>query len=57
MSWGALSVLNPTALLGNVGAGLGSILGYQGQKDTNETNIQLGREQMQFQERMSNTAW
>lgn len=36
---------------------LGNFLGYEGQKDTNRTNIQLGREQMDFQERMSNTAY
>lgn len=29
---------------------------YSGQKKANQTNIQLGREQMAFQERMSNTA-
>lgn len=34
-----------------------SILGYLGQKDTNSTNMRLGREQMEFQERMSNTAY
>lgn len=32
-------------------------LGYQGQKDANAQNIALGREQMQFQERMANTSW
>lgn len=36
---------------------LGGILGHKGQKDANETNMQLGREQMQFQERMSNTSY
>lgn len=36
---------------------LGNFLGYEGQKDTNRTNVQLGREQMAFQERMSNTAY
>lgn len=44
--WGAIG----TALIGGV------LSGY-GQKDTNETNLQLGREQMGFQERMSNTAY
>ena len=33
------------------------LLGYQGQKETNQQNIQLGREQMAFQERMANTSW
>jgi hypothetical protein len=34
-----------------------SILNYMGQKDANETNMQLGQDQMAFQERMSNTAY
>lgn len=38
--------------------GLGSaVLGFMGQKDTNEANTALGREQMEFQERMSSTAY
>lgn len=41
-------------LFGNV---VSAFAGYQGQKDTNETNMQLGREQMQFQERMSSTSY
>lgn len=36
--------------------GLGGALGFLGQKDANQTNIELAREQMAFQERMSNTA-
>jgi len=36
---------------------LGSAMAARGQKKANETNMQLGREQMQFQERMSNTAY
>lgn len=36
---------------------IGGILGKQGQESANETNITLGREQMAFQERMSNTAY
>jgi len=47
--------------IGMAGAGvassaLGGYLNYQGQKDTNAMNAQLAREQMAFQERMSNTA-
>jgi hypothetical protein len=39
-------------------AGLGgAYLGYKGQKDANQKNVQLAREQMAFQERMSNTAY
>ena len=34
----------------------GGLLGYQGQQSANRTNIKLAREQMAFQERMSNTA-
>ena len=36
---------------------LGGLIGSQGQKDTNAQNIALAREQMRFQERMSNTAY
>lgn len=32
------------------------VLDYYGQKEANEANVALGREQMRFQERMSNTA-
>lgn len=39
------------------GALIGGIGNYVGQKETNEQNLTLGREQMQFQERMSNTAY
>lgn len=38
----------------SAGGGLASVFGQQA---TNEQNIQLGREQMDFQERMSNTAY
>jgi len=34
-----------------------ALLGFKGQSDTNAANIGLGREQMAFQERMSNTAY
>lgn len=44
-------LLSPAASL------IGGWLGYKGQKDANEQNIALSREQMGFQERMSNTAW
>lgn len=40
------------------GVGLaGGLLGYFGQSKTNQANAQMAREQMQFQERMSNTSW
>lgn len=32
-------------------------MAYKGQKDANDRNIDLSREQMRFQERMSNTSW
>lgn len=44
-------------LLDLVGTGINALAGYFGQKETNATNVQLGREQMQFQERMSGTAY
>ncbi len=34
----------------------GALIGSKGQSDANKTNIRLSREQMAFQERMSNTA-
>lgn len=42
----------------SIGGSIGAALDGQGaQKDANETNIMLGREQMAFQERMSGTAY
>lgn len=46
-----------TAALGfgaSVGAGAAS---YFGQREANKKNVQIAREQMEFQERMSNTAY
>jgi hypothetical protein len=34
-----------------------ALLGFKGQTDTNAANVALGREQMDFQERLSNTAY
>jgi hypothetical protein len=51
-----MSLLGAAALT----AGAGMIQGHmqsQAQKEANRTNIQLGREQMAFQERMSNSAY
>jgi len=39
------------------GSLLGGLFGARGQRKANEKNIQLTREQMAFQERMSNTAY
>lgn len=40
----------------SVTSGLGSYLEYRGAKKANKANLQIAREQMAFQERMSNTA-
>lgn len=60
----AFSLLRPKifglddALVGALGGSLiGGLFGSSGQKSANKANIQLGREQMAFQERMSNTAY
>lgn len=47
-----------TAIVGStVGSNIvNGILGYRGAKKANETNLKIAREQMAFQERMSNTA-
>lgn len=41
----------------NLGGLIGSALGFKGQRDANKQNIALTREQMAFQERMSNSAY
>ena len=43
--------------LGILGDVFGGLLGFGGQKATNRANLRIAREQMQFQERMSNTAY
>lgn len=45
----------PLATLG--AAGVSGVMSYMGQKDANEQNKKLAREQMRFQERMSGTAY
>jgi hypothetical protein len=40
-----------------IGGALGALGGFFGQNSANKTNIKLAREQMAFQERMSNTAY
>lgn len=47
-----LSVLGGAAL-----GGIGAIGNYYGQKSANVANAKMAREQMDFQERMSNTSW
>lgn len=44
-------------LLSAVPGVIGGLLGFKGQKDVNRQNLQIAREQMAFQERMSNTAY
>lgn len=45
-------------IIGAAGAAIvGGLLSNKGAKDANEANVQLGREQMAFQERMSNSAY
>lgn len=48
-AWGALIPAAASLISG--------LMGQQGQEDTNDANVQLGREQMAFQERMSSTAY
>lgn len=43
--------------LGFLGKAAGGLLGFFGQKKANDQNLQIAREQMAFQERMSNTAY
>lgn len=45
------------SIVGSIGSSLiGGLFNKRGQEKTNETNIDLSREQMAFQERMSNTS-
>lgn len=44
-----------SAITGVAGV-VGGLLGAKGQRDANRANLQIAREQMRFQERMSNTA-
>ena len=39
-----------------IGGAIGGLFGYKGQKDTNVASAQQAKQQMDFQERMSNTA-
>lgn len=46
-----------TGLLGAGARIIGGLFGRSGQRSTNRANLQIAREQMAFQERMSNTAY
>lgn len=54
-SLGAL--VNPTALIGSAGSAGGAVLGYLGQKDTNEANQQMAHEGRAWQSEMRSTAY
>lgn len=53
---GPLSFLSSAGGGGLVGAVAGGLFGAKGQRDANRLSQQMAREQMAFQERMSNTA-
>ena len=44
-------------ILGLGGSLVSGLFGYAGQQSANRTNVKLAREQMAFQERMSNTSY
>lgn len=48
--------MDPYTVASSAAAFGSQILGYFGQRETNATNRKIAREQMKFQERMSNTA-
>lgn len=48
--------LAAAAAIGAIGSIAGGMMSSSGQRDANRMNLQLGREQIAFQERMSNTA-
>lgn len=57
MSLGEIAgALNPQAVFSAISAAGDSYLQYEGQRQANVSNVRLAREQMRFQERMSNTA-
>jgi hypothetical protein len=48
-------MMSPQALYG-IGSAIGGLFGYKGQKDTNVASAAQAQNQMDFQERMSNSA-
>lgn len=52
----SLSAINPMAAISTAASMGSAIMGYKGQKETNEKNIELAREQMKFQEEQADTA-
>jgi len=53
----SLSKFGKSGWLGPIGNIVGGFLGNEGQESANQTNIRLARENRDFQERMSNTAY
>jgi len=53
---GAAGGLFSPGMLGTLVGGAGALLGYQGMRETNAANAHMADVQMNFQERMSNTA-
>ncbi|AXF52676.1 MAG: DNA pilot protein [Microviridae sp.] len=51
-----LSAVNPVAAIGSALSVGGDVLAYKGQKDTNQQNAEIARENRVFQERMANSA-
>jgi hypothetical protein len=52
----AIAPLVGAALIGAAGSIAGGLIGSAGQSSANQVNREIAREQMEFQERMSNTA-
>lgn len=52
----AIAPLVGAALVGAAGSLVGGLIGKSGQSSANSANLAIAREQMDFQERMSNTA-
>ena len=53
---GAFSAINPVAAIGSALSVGESALAYKGQKNANQSNERIARENRQFQERMVNQA-
>lgn len=52
----AIAPLIGAALIGAAGSIAGGLIGKSGQSSANQANYEIAKEQMEFQERMSNTA-
>lgn len=56
MSWGPLAAINPVGLIGTAASMGSSIINAHSQHSINQKQIDLAHDQMNFQERMSNTS-